>query len=144
MAITDEDIAWQIERRLATDSDVAGLVGNRIRPQVIEPNEAMPAIRYEELSHNYWPLLNQPMTDGQTRLQIDCYGQTSLQARQVAAAVKSSLHGFSGLLGSIRVFDCVMDTRYDRVDPPPPGGKSWRKRRTMDFLISHSEPAPTL
>ena len=104
----------------------------------------MPAIRYEVVNYTPWTLLNAPMTDGQTRLQIDCYDKTSsIIAATVAEAVRKSLHGFSGTLGSVRVYDCIMDNRYDRFAPPPPGGKHWRKRRTMDFLISHKDPTPT-
>lgn len=145
MAITDTDIAYRIEQRLAASSPIAALVATRIRPMVLNENEQMPAIRYEMLSSDSWATLGESGKECQSRIQIDCYGSTMIQAAQVAAAVKSNLDGLAGVtLGSVFVWDCVMDNRYDMVDPPPAGGKHWRKRRTMDFVVTHSEPTPTL
>lgn len=144
MAITDEDIGFLICQRLLDSATVTALVADRVRPDVLEPNETKPAIRYEVLNWIPFERASGDFVEGQSRIQLDCYGSTRLQANQLAAAVKSNLHGFSGSLGNIVIHDCVMDNRYDRTDPPADGSKHWRKRRTMDFIITHTEPAPTL
>lgn len=145
MAITDTDITYRIEQRLADSAAITALVGTRIRPLVLKENESMPAIRYEMISSQSWPGLSASGKECQSRIQIDCYGSTTIQAAQVAAAVKNNLDGLAGVtLGSIRIHDCVMDNRYDMVDPPADGSKHWRKRRTMDFVITHTEPTPDL
>lgn len=144
MAITETDLSFLIQQRLAEDSAIAAIVKDRIRPDHLDTNEKLPAIRYELLNSIHWPLLNTPPTEGQSRLQIDAYADLRIQANNLAEKIRSNLHGFSGDLGSIRVHDCFMTNRYDRRDPPPPGGKKWRNIRVMDFLISHTEPVPTL
>lgn len=140
MAITDEDIGFLICQRLLASAPVIALVATRVRPDTIDPNETLPAIRYELVTSDPWGNLNGPAKEAKTRIQIDCYGSTRLQSSTVAAAVRSDLDGFTGTLGSLYIFDCVLDNKYDSVDPPPTGGKQWRKRRTLDFVVTHTEP----
>lgn len=142
MAVTD--ISFLIYKHLLTIAAVTDLVGQRIKPDIIDPNETLPAIRYEVVRYNPWHNLSTPPSSAQTQLQLDCYGKIRQQANDVAKAVKVNLDGYSGTLGTIRVFDCVLDNAYDRLDPPPPGSKEYRRRRTMDFLISHTEPVSAL
>ncbi len=144
MAITDDDLGFLLRQRLAAESAVTALVNDRIRPDTLATNEIMPAIRYEMISSSQWELLNTPPTDAQSRIQIDAYGATRLECNNLAEVIRKNLHGFSGTLGNIRIYDCFMDNRYDSVDNPEAGSSTWRKRRTMDFVISHSEPVPTL
>lgn len=144
MAITDTDIGFLIAKRLMASASVGAMVGDRIRPDTIDPNEVMPAIRYEAVQSGPWPRLNDPPKESLTRLQIDCYGTTRLEANAAADAAENNLSGFSGELGSVLVFDCTLDNKFDRTDPPASGSKHWRKRRTLDFVIAHTTPVPDL
>ncbi|MEO9590245.1 DUF3168 domain-containing protein [Rhodopirellula bahusiensis] len=144
MAITETDISFLIYQRLKDNDSIWAMVNPRIRPDTIDPNEVMPAIRYEVVRSRPWHSISTEPSETTTQLQIDCYGATRLEANTVAAAVVNNLDGFTGELGEIFVNDCVLDNTYDRVDPPPAGGKNFRKRRTLDFVITHTSPTPTL
>jgi hypothetical protein len=144
VAITDTDISFLIHQRLKANNAVAALVSSRIRPDTIDPNEVMPAIRYEVVRSGSWHNVNAEPSEATTQLQIDCYGATRLEANTVAAAVVNNLDGLTGDIGDVFINDCVLDNTYDRVDPPPAGGKNFRKRRTLDFIITHTTPTPTL
>jgi hypothetical protein len=145
MAITDTDLPYLIEQRLAASAAITALVSTRIRPMVLNENESIPAIRYEMISSESFTYLGGSGKECRTRIQIDCYGSTTIQAAQVAAAVKNNLDGLGATaLGDLWIYDCVMDNRYDMVDRPEPGSKHFRKRRVMDFVITHTEPSPSL
>jgi hypothetical protein len=144
MAITDDDICFLLASHLGDSSSVSALVGDRIRPDVVTQNSSLPAIRYELIAEEPWNVLSGETSESQSRVQFDCYAMTRIQANQLAAAVKNRLHGFSGSLGNIVVVDCFVDNQYDTVDPPVAGGNKFRKRRVMDFVITHTVPTPTL
>lgn len=144
MAITDEDLTFLICQRLKDSASVSALVSGRVRPDTLNENETMPAIRYDLITKNSWKTLQGSGDKATSRVQIECYGTTRLEANAVAAAVKNNLDGFRGPLGDLNIFDCVMDNQYDSIDPPTSGSKHWRKRRVLDFLITHTEPTPTL
>ena len=144
MAITDHDIGFLLCQRLLASEAVTALVETRIRPDTIDPNEKLPAIRYELITSDSWHHLGGSSAEARTRIQFDCYGALRVDAARVADAVRNCLDGFTGSLGSIWVSDCVLDNRFDRTDPPADGAKQWRKRRTLDFVVVHTEPKPTL
>lgn len=144
MAITEEDIGFLIFQRLLASVAVSTIVGDRVKPDTLDQKQTLPAIRYEMIASESFQTLQKSGHLMRTRIQVDCYGATRLQANTVAAAVKNNLDGFSGILGSLQVFSCVLDNRFDSVDPPQSGGATWRKRRTMDFVIVHTEPTPSL
>lgn len=144
MPITSTDVGFLLMQRLAGSNSVQSLVSDRIRPMVLNENEEIPAIRYEMVSTDRWGRLTGGAGEATTRVQFDCYGNESDEAAAVAEAVVNRLDGFNGPLGDIHVYDCTLDNMYDRIDPPPPGGKQFRKRRTTDFIVTHTRPIPDL
>lgn len=144
MSIQDTDIAFAFFQRLKGSTNVTDLVGERIRPDTLKQKETLPAVRYELISSESWQHLGGASGEARSRIQIDSYADTRLMANELAAAVKNLFDGFRGVIASIEVFDCYMDNKYDRVDPPPHGGDTFRKRRTLDFIVTHTEPTPTL
>lgn len=144
MAITDYDIGYLIRQRLISSAPVSALVVARIRPGALAQNETMPAIRYEVVNGLPWANVNGPPLKGQTLLQIDCYGDDQQQAVTLADAVKNRLNGYRGTLGSVLVYDCIVDREYDQMDPPLKGTSQWRYRRTVDFFLTHSTAEATL
>lgn len=81
-----------LKSHLGADGTIAGLVGDRIFPAVIPQGKAVPAITYQAIS-------GQPQTDlsgddGQMvnyRMQLNCWAEGYLTAKQLAEAVRTRL-----------------------------------------------------
>lgn len=138
------DLSEELQARLHDSATVRNKTGGRIRPLVIEPEEKLPAIAYSTVDSESWTHLGGASGEAQTRVQFDCYGRTRREANEVADTVIDCLHTFTGTLTTITVVDCVLDNKYDRIDPPAKGSTAWRHRRVIDFLVTHSEATPSL
>lgn len=152
MASGNSDIAELVAARLGQAARITTLVENRIRPQHLKKKEALPAITYETVTTDDFYHLQGAAGEAQTRIQIDSYGATRREANQVAFLVNDVLSGLGGVwlgeddAGDDRVFvsEITRDNKYDRDDPPEPGSDVFRYRRVQDYLVTHTEPVPTL
>lgn len=83
-------------------SHIVGVVGigGRMYPETLPQMPTLPAITYQVVSE--WRRPTMHGTDGlpRTRVQVDCWARTSLEARAIADAVREAVDGFSGLMGS--------------------------------------------
>jgi hypothetical protein len=134
--------------RLLKAGQVTTICGDRIRPEVLEQGEILPAIAYSTITSDDWHDLEGASGEAQTRVQFNCYALTVRDADRLGKAVEDVLDGFAGRLGEgdevVEVADCVLDNNYRRADPPTPGDRRWRFRRVKDFVVSHSKQLPTL
>lgn len=149
MASADSDIAELVAKRLRQANRLTTLVDNRIRPQHLKKGEELPAITYETVNTEDFYHLQGAAGEAQTRIQFDCYGATRREANQVAFIVNDVLSGLGGAWlgeGEDRVFvsEITRDNKYDRDDPPEPGGDDFRYRRVQDYVATHTDPVPTL
>lgn len=144
----DNDVARAlVVHRVAESARVRALVGGRIRPGVLDADDALPAVVYSIVSSQHWHHLQGAAGGGQARVQFAAYAYSAAEAADVAGAIRDALDGFAGRLGdgedAIAVYDCTLDNDYERHDPPTPGDHRWRRRRVIDFEVSHSEPLPS-
>lgn len=152
MSSAGSDIAELVAQRLGKAQRLTTLVANRIRPEVLKPKEQIPAITYETINVDDFYHLGGAAGEAQTRIQIDSYGRTRREANQVAFIVNDVLSGLGGVwLGEegpaddrVFVSEITRDNRYDRRDPPTSGSDDFRYRRVQDYLVTHTEPQPTL
>lgn len=137
-ALTNE-ITFVLATRLLADAPLAALVGDRVRPGELKQSETLPAVTYELVNKEGWHSLQGGTTHARSRVQFNCYGRTKIASVTVARAIKDSLDGFRGTLGSVFIDSCMLDNEYDTKDPPESGSAEWRQRRVIDFTIVHSE-----
>lgn len=142
------DIAELLAARVRSDARISTLVSDRISPDVLPQGESLPAVRYATIFSDPWLVLSGANSAAQTRVQFDAYADTRREANHIAHLIRDVLHGFGGVaLGDddqVFVSDCAIDNRWDQTDQPAAGSDSWRYIRKIDFLVSHSEPAPSL
>lgn len=144
-----KDIAMLLAARAAGAAQVSTLIAERMRPDVLLPNDALPAATYEVVSTEEWAHLQGMQGEGSTRVQFNCYALSRETANKVAYAIRDVLAGWSGTLTHddleyAQVHDCIPDNRYTRREPDEAGSNAWRYRTVIDFEVTHSEPVPTL
>ncbi len=134
--------------RVRASLAVTTITADRVRPDMLQQNEQLPACCYGVVSSEPWHDLEGAGGGAQSRVQFNAYALTREEADRLGAAIEDCLDGFAGMLGegdeAVFVSDCMLDNDYPRVDPPSPGDNRWRYRRVKDFLVTHSKPLPTL
>lgn len=144
-----KDIAQLLAARCAVASQVTNVIGLRIRPDVLEPDETLPAATYEVVASDHWHHLLGAAGEAQTRVQFSIYALTRETAERAAYAIRDVLDGYTGTLTHddvdyAFVSDCIIDNWYTRREPDAPGSNRWRYRTVIDFEVSHTEPVPSL
>ena len=140
MAIQDTDIALAMSKLVADDAGVQAIVADRVRPNIVPQDDAMPAITVELTSQEGWHSLTGGTTACRSRLQFNCIADSKADSIEAAAAVLAVLDGYRGKVGQIFVSSTVRDNQYDLLDSPTKGADDWRFRRVIDFSICHSQP----
>lgn len=84
---------------LASDAAVAASVSDRIYPAVLPQKPGYPAIVYHRVSGPREHSQDGPSGLAHARFQLDCIDGTFRGARELGAAVRLALDGFSGTMG---------------------------------------------
>jgi hypothetical protein len=99
---------------LKNDVAVAALIDNRLYPVVIPQDVDKPAAAFQRISragehtHDIGP-------DGwaTVRMQYTCQAATVLAAKNVAAAIREALDGFSGDMEGMTIGGCTVVNEWD-------------------------------
>ena len=106
-------IQAELTTRLEADSTLSSLIGSRIYPAKIPVDAVYPLIRYQtdgiERSYAMSGVLDAKEAD----LIYDCIAERYSTARQLSAAVISSLEGYTGTLGSLLIHAIFIDDERD-------------------------------
>lgn len=119
---------------LSGDSGVSNLVGTRIYPLYAPQEPTLPYLVFRRVS-----IVNRDLTQSgvsglaRSRFQIDSYADDPLEAKQLAAAVRSALHGYSGTVGSEEILKSESVNEIDGFDLDLGAVVS------LDFIISYTE-----
>lgn len=99
---------------LTNDPDVSALVGDRIYPLLVPQDASLPAIAYQRISTGREEAHTGPSGLCSARIQLTCIADSYESAKSVADAVRKSLDGFSGTMGTFEVGACfVVNDRDD-------------------------------
>jgi hypothetical protein len=108
--------------RLTADAGVSALVASRVYPHKTRFTPTYPHIVYEVTSDDDEYSMAGEIGLPEANIVYRCIAETYREARALAAAVKTSLSGFSGTLGSHRVraifVDGIRDDRIQKTDDP--------------------------
>lgn len=121
------------------DAAIAAIVSNKIYPGIPPKTTKAPFISFREIAFARAEGLSGPTTLHHPRIQVDCWGSTAEQARQVSEAVRDALDGFRGLMGdvAVNVRRCAYVNANDDPEKPPDGGDLDIHRKRVDFDIWH-------
>lgn len=125
--------------RLVADGTVSGLVGTRIYRKVAPQEAAKPYVTFQGISAPRIHGVKNSLGVVQERIQFDCWADTDSGAEAVADAIRASLDGFTGTLGSIRVQGCTHLDERPGMEPPIGGGETPIHRVSQDYMVSYEE-----
>lgn len=139
------DIVQATYTYLQTVTAVTALVSTRIRPDVLDPKETLPAIVLSEISSIPDQSLGGSVGGGQARIQADCYAIKPSDAVELRQQVRLAMinHGSNKgrhtALGSEVATGITVGTMFSWREQATDGSEAWRYVRTIDFLIGHKE-----
>ena len=84
---------------LLADATVAGLIGTRLYPYLVPQDAELPAIAYQRISGPREYSHDGPSGQARALIQLTIEAATYAAAKSTAAAVRSALSGFRGILG---------------------------------------------
>lgn len=127
-------LAEALSARLAAAAPVTAIVGTRIywnqRPQGTE----VPAVVLNYAGGTEEESLESDAADyAETNIRADCFGQSGLQSKQLAIAVRNALKP-AGTQGSFSFDDSTVSRPIDLGEFGVPG---WQHRETLDCVIRH-------
>lgn len=119
---------------LEGDFHVAGLIGDRIYPQVLPQDPTLPAVTYRRISAIRVRSQDGPSGVARPRYQLDAWSRSYAEADAVAAAVRTRLDGYRGDIGGETIQGAFADVDRDLYD------EALRLHgRSADYLVWHEE-----
>jgi hypothetical protein len=123
-----------IRTLLISDPTVAALIGVRAYSNFMIQNPTLPAIVITKISGE-----DRYSTTGSTgpstgRWQIDCYGNTVAEARELSDAIKNVLSGYKGAAGDETIQGSFLENEIGSYD-----FELKTYRRKMDFIVNYKE-----
>lgn len=119
---------------LEADAAVAALVVARIYPVLLPQNVTYPAISYERVNTDRRYSFDGPSIHIWPFFRIHCWSQSYLQAKSLGEAVRKSLNGFTGTMGTDSVINVEMQNENDLYEPDVDV-----HRVILDFVIPTTE-----
>lgn len=126
---------------LANESTVSTLVSSRVFVGDADQGAALPYITIEKISSDFLNTLDGTSNKALTFKDIDvnCYGKTDLEARNVAKAVRVFLDDYSGAAGTDDDINAVLlNDENDGYIAPTSAEKSGRYLTNLGFTIQHT------
>src|SRR5579872_2817870 len=106
--------------KLTGDSTVNGMVSGRVYPLLAPEPPTYPFIAYTVVSQTRYSAMGADISPRRRRVQVDCYGKTAADARNLAAAVENALVRFQGTVswtgGSLVIEDIYQTGLTDLFD----------------------------
>ena len=125
---------------LLADGTVAGIVADRIHPEVRPQDSTLPAIVYTHINDERDVDMDGPSDFVRVRMQVDCWHTSYPGVKTLAAAVRAALNGVGiaspNLLGSEPVQLVVLENEGDLSVPD---GDSRERRVSQDWMITYLE-----
>lgn len=108
--------------------------GGRIYPVFYPQNPTWPVVTYQRVSGVRIRGLGGPHGTSEARIQFDVWGQTYVQVKAVATALRHALDGYAGAMGTETVGGVVLETDRDLYEDD-----AKLHRASMDFMVQHVE-----
>lgn len=135
------DLNNAIYQYLIADSALSALVGTRVRPDVLDDNDAMPAVLFYRVSGVHQNTVGGTFGEiAETRVTVDCLADSRAKANEVAEAVRLAMIAFAGTRSGVKIRTSVVDTGQSQfVNNPVGGTEVFRYVTSQDFRIFYIE-----
>ena len=124
---------------LSAQSAITDLVGTHIYPHWIPQDQSTwPLITITKIGESHTHHLGGAGTFATARYQIDCWGLTLASVDAVHEAVRQSLQGMSGTMGTDTVHFVVCDSVRELHEQPKDASDQRKYRISSDYLIKYT------
>lgn len=97
---------------------LTALVSTRIYPMHLPQQPTLPAVSYQRISSGRRDVHHGGITAvAETIFQVSCWATTLKSAKDIAAAVRTRMHGYNGTVGSVKIFSSRVINEVDLYDP---------------------------
>ena len=131
--IEKELVSW-----LLADANIVALLDARLRAGKLKQGDALPAARYALIGSNHPYDTAGPANMVQRRIQIDSYGDTQKEARDLSATIRTRLNAFRGSHNGVEVRSVTLDDEQVFFEETTDGQDAGAHRVTQDWLVWHS------
>jgi hypothetical protein len=132
---------------VTTQEDLTALLGaagprRRLRPWQAARKDSPPKVTYTLVSSERVRGLPGPFGVLRQRWQLDCYGATAQQTRELARMFSGNgtpdqrLDGFRGTLAGVKVQSCVLEDERDNSEALTPGDDAGSPCVQLDFACA--------
>ncbi|WP_075216081.1 DUF3168 domain-containing protein [Mongoliimonas terrestris] len=123
---------------LLADDGVAALVGSRVQWVLRPQASALPAIVLHRIDGDRDYTMGGPSGLVASRVQVDCWGETFLAAKQAARAVLARMQSVRGINGDIAFQAAFAESERGEYTALVDAGERLYRVST-DYIIWHSE-----
>lgn len=139
----DDAAVMAVERAIFTimsgDATVGGLAGDRIYPNYVPQDTAMPAVTYQQISGPRDNTLDGPSGLVNSRFQLNSWAATYAECDELTEAVRKAMSGFSGTVGSLIIQVIQVEDEGDIPAVKPGNDQLRRLGKRMDYRIWYCE-----
>ena len=135
-------IAKHIYNRLSSTGELTRKIADRIWPEVAVDNNETPYVVYSLIDDVDDVSLLGLSNRIETRVQVDCWSATMIEARELAIAVRDALISMSGTFGDVVIQTVRPDGRRSNSEPENESGGQGLFGVSGDFVFSWHEPPP--
>ena len=133
------DIKATLYSFLSMAPTVTALVDTRIYPNWAPPSTQEPYLILSRIDGNDFAAhLGSASNNIQSTIQIDVWGQTSVQVEGIVEALRVLLDGFFGMMGSDFIYSFRLTSAFDGPLAPTDGGADATARTTLTFEAWHT------
>ncbi|MCP4567638.1 MAG: DUF3168 domain-containing protein [FCB group bacterium] len=120
---------------------ITDLVSDRIHP-IVKNNDTLPAIIYTRVSTVPTHTMSSSPSIAETRIQVNCLGETYQAAKELADVVRQAIENYSGNWDGETVHTVMMDSEHDSYDTRSSNNKNNESQRVFgvhqDYIVWHS------
>jgi hypothetical protein len=130
--------------KLLATTPVTALVVGRVYPNYLPENASLAAIVYQRISGPRIHNMSGTSGTASPRIQITSWGATYKKAKELSAAVRVALDGFSGTItqsttSSLKIQSCLLQNELDMPELAPLDDALRRFGVVQDYIIWHDE-----
>jgi hypothetical protein len=120
------------------------LAGGRVYLLIAKQNETAPFIIIQTVFSERWRDINDPSGMAQASIQVDCYGLTFMEAKQLSGQVEAILDGYRGTVSygasspqsTVRIGGISLQNEFDTIEQTE---EPRLFRNTSTYLVTYQQ-----
>jgi hypothetical protein len=118
----------------------AGVAQDRVHLGTAPAGATMPFASFQVVSESErWPTLNGVSGLGHPRVQVDCYGKTFREAKELSEQIRAAIDGYRGTQAGVAIDSCMKAGEQYLPEPDRSNTDTLLHRVSVDYSIIYQE-----